>query len=200
MRHGNAVTSSTLSADPPPNETIDVFYIKNTDRHTHVCQSQQLANHTAVLFLLATVNEVPLCPSGDCVPSSFHMYILKIQQTDFHIPFISTVPQTNRPFIHSLICIVDQYLGGSSPLCALTSILISGYVRQTLRWSRGSVLAFSTQVRGFKPGRSRRIFSSEKILSTPSFGGEVKPSVPCRRFAACKRSLNVAWKSTFRQN
>ena len=31
----------------------------------------------------------------------------------------------------------------------------------------------------------------EKILSTPSFGGEVKPSVPCRRFAACKRSLNL---------
>ena len=59
--------------------------------------------------------------------------------------------------------------------------------------SRGSVLAFSTQVRGFKPGRSRRIFKGEKILSTPSFGGEVKPSVPCRRFAACKRSLN-AWK------
>jgi hypothetical protein len=29
----------------------------------------------------------------------------------------------------------------------------------------------------------------EKILSTPSFGGEVKPSVPCRRSAACKRSL-----------
>jgi hypothetical protein len=34
----------------------------------------------------------------------------------------------------------------------------------------------------------------------PPFGGEVKPSVPCRRFAACKRSLNVTWKSTFRQN
>jgi len=25
----------------------------------------------------------------------------------------------------------------------------------------------------------------------PSFGGEVKPSVPCHRFAACKRSLNL---------
>ena len=25
----------------------------------------------------------------------------------------------------------------------------------------------------------------------PSFGGEVKPSVPCRRFAACKTSLNL---------
>ena len=50
-------------------------------------------------------------------------------------------------------------------------------------------------VRGFKPGRSRRIFHGEKILSTPSFGGEVKPSVPCRRFTACKRFLNATWKS-----
>ena len=30
-----------------------------------------------------------------------------------------------------------------------------------LRWSRGSVLAFGTQIRGFKPGRSRRIFQGE---------------------------------------
>ena len=63
-----------------------------------------------------------------------------------------------------------------------------------LRWSRGSVLAFGTQVRGFKPGRSRRIFKGEKIPSTPSFGGEVKPSVPRRRFAACKRSLK--WRGS----
>ena len=35
---------------------------------------------------------------------------------------------------------------------------------------------------------------TEKILSTSSFGGEVKPSVPCLRFTACKRSLNVTWK------
>jgi hypothetical protein len=54
----------------------------------------------------------------------------------------------------------------------------------------GSLLAFSTQVRGFKPSRSRGIFKGKKILSTPSFRGEVKPSVPCRRFATCKRSLN----------
>ena len=63
-------------------------------------------------------------------------------------------------------------------------------MQKRLRWSRGNVLAFSTQVRGFKPGRSRRNFKGEKILSKPSFGGEVKPSVPCRRLAACKRSLN----------
>jgi hypothetical protein len=63
-----------------------------------------------------------------------------------------------------------------------------------------SVLASGTQVRGFKPGRSRRIFKNGKILSTPSFGREVKPWFPCRRFAACIRSLNVPWKSAFRQN
>ena len=34
-------------------------------------------------------------------------------------------------------------------------------------------------------------FLGEKILSIPSFGGEVKPSVPCCGFVACKRSLNL---------
>jgi hypothetical protein len=33
---------------------------------------------------------------------------------------------------------------------------------------------FVTKVRGFKPDRTRRIFQGEKILSTPSFGREVK--------------------------
>jgi hypothetical protein len=74
------------------------------------------------------------------------------------------------------------------------------FPQQILRWSRGCVFASSTEVRGFKPGRSRRIFQGEKIPSTPSFGGEVKPAVPCRRFTACKRSLNVTWKAAFSQN
>jgi hypothetical protein len=39
------------------------------------------------------------------------------------------------------------------------------------------MLTFGTQVRGYEPGRNRRIFQGEKILSMPSFGGEVKPSV-----------------------
>ena len=38
------------------------------------------------------------------------------------------------------------------------------YIYNLLRWSRGSVLAFGSQVRGFKPGRSRRNFKGEKIL------------------------------------
>jgi hypothetical protein len=66
-----------------------------------------------------------------------------------------------------------------------------------LRWSRGCVLASSNQFRGFKPGRSPRIFQGEKFPSMPSFGGKVKPAVPCRRFTARKRSLNVTWKSAF---
>jgi hypothetical protein len=53
------------------------------------------------------------------------------------------------------------------------------------------VLSFGTQVRGFKPGRSRRDFSGEKILSTPSFGGEVKPSVPCRALRHVKEPKSV---------
>jgi hypothetical protein len=65
-----------------------------------------------------------------------------------------------------------------------------------LRWSRGSVPTFGTQVSGFKPGRSRRICKGEKIFSTPSFGGEVKPSVPCRRFAISR----ITWKSNSRRN
>ena len=57
-----------------------------------------------------------------------------------------------------------------------------------LRLSRGTMLTFGTKVRGFKIGWSRRIFQGEKILSTPSFGREVKPFVPSRIFV-------YAWKS-----
>jgi hypothetical protein len=58
-----------------------------------------------------------------------------------------------------------------------------------------SVLASGTQDHGFQPSQSRRIFRGEKIHSMPSFGGEVKPSVPRCRFVACKRTLRYTWKS-----
>jgi hypothetical protein len=38
-------------------------------------------------------------------------------------------------------------------------------------------------------------FSGEKILSMSSFGGKVEPLVPCRSFAACKKSLQCSRKS-----
>jgi hypothetical protein len=34
----------------------------------------------------------------------------------------------------------------------------------------------------------------------PSFGGEIKPSVPCRSFAACKNPLQFLWTSHGRPN
>jgi len=45
------------------------------------------------------------------------------------------------------------------------------YIHIWLRWSRGSVLAFSTQVCGFKPGRSRRIFRAKKSSARLSSEG-----------------------------
>ena len=48
---------------------------------------------------------------------------------------------------------------------------------------------------GSNPAEVVGFFRAKKILSMPSFGGEVKPSVPCRRFTACKRSMNATWKS-----
>jgi hypothetical protein len=52
---------------------------------------------------------------------------------------------------------------------------------------------------GSSPVEAVGFLRAEKILSTPSFEREGKLWVPCRRFAACKSSLNVPWKSPFRQ-
>ena len=43
-------------------------------------------------------------------------------------------------------------------------------------------------------------FLGQKNPQQRSFGGEVKPSVPCRRFAACKRSLNLRGSRNLVQN
>jgi hypothetical protein len=55
----------------------------------------------------------------------------------------------------------------------MASVWIDIKTRVTPLTASGSVLAFGTQVRGFKPGQSRRVFKGETILSTPFFGGEV---------------------------
>jgi hypothetical protein len=60
-------------------------------------------------------------------------------------------------------------------------------------WSSCSVLATGHKVRGSHPAEDAGFLRVIKISSTTSFGGEVKPSVPCRRFTACKRTLQ-AWK------
>jgi hypothetical protein len=44
-----------------------------------------------------------------------------------------------------------------------------------------SVLAIGPKGCGFKPGRGDGFLRAIKIRSTPSFGWEVKPEVPCRK-------------------
>jgi len=73
-------------------------------------------------------------------------------------------------------------------------------IGRRLRWSRGkcTVLWYPSSRVQTRPKSSD--FSGEKILSTPSFGGEVKPSVPCRKFTACKRTWKCRGSRHFRQN
>jgi hypothetical protein len=99
-------------------------------------------------------------------------------------------------FIHDAKCMRRTIL--SSVACLVLRYFSTYPSKSTIRGFGGlgvSALTFGTQIRGFKSGRSRGIFQGEKILSTPSFGGEVKLSVPWCRFTACKRSLNATWKS-----
>ena len=129
-------------------------------------------DHTKINALLS-MHSVSFKNFLSCFPYFFllHFFISYYISFFFFLPFLLS----SFLFVPTSLFIVSSFFQSYSKL----------------RWSRGSVLAFSTQVCGFKPGRSRRIFRAKKILSTPSFGGEVKPLVPCRRFAACKRSLNL---------
>jgi hypothetical protein len=70
-------------------------------------------------------------------------------------------------------------------------------IQRQLQWYGGSMLASGTLVRRFESSQSRWIFQGEKLLSMPSFEGEVKPLVTRRRFAACNRSLQMARNSPF---
>jgi hypothetical protein len=45
----------------------------------------------------------------------------------------------------------------------------------------GSKLTIGPKVRGFKPDRGRCTLKRDKFRTIPSFRGEVKPSVPCRK-------------------
>jgi hypothetical protein len=44
-----------------------------------------------------------------------------------------------------------------------------------------NVIATGPKGGGFKPGRGDGFLMAIKIRSTPSFGWEVKPEVPCRK-------------------
>jgi hypothetical protein len=52
-----------------------------------------------------------------------------------------------------------------------------------------SMLASGTQGSRVKTRSKPSDFSGRKNPQLPSFGGEVKLYIPCRSFAACKRTL-----------
>jgi hypothetical protein len=56
------------------------------------------------------------------------------------------------------------------------------------------VVATEPKVSGFKPGWGRWI---SKIRSTPSFGGEVKPSAPCSKILGHVKESFEVWKGYF---
>ena len=75
-------------------------------------------------------------------------------------------------FRHQQITLTAEYKSSRTYFC------------QRFRWSRGERAALWYPSSRPKPSD----FSGETILSAPSFGGEVKPSFPCRKFTACKRT------------
>jgi hypothetical protein len=59
---------------------------------------------------------------------------------------------------------------------------LASFYKSTRRYYQQVVaLVIELNVRGFKPGRGQWILMTIKIRSTTFFGGEVKPSVPCRK-------------------
>jgi hypothetical protein len=118
------------------------------------------------------------------------------------LPNMVCVPMTWRNLVLLPFCLADAF----KPLVPVYQTVWHHNLRILWSYTSGfgglgvacclSVPKFA----GSNPAKGVRIFQGEKILSTPSIGGEVKPSVPCCRFAACKRSLNETWKLTFRQN
>jgi hypothetical protein len=96
------------------------------------------------------------------------------------------ISATLQDIVMAIFCGVPPFLqenvrGGNVLKCVTTSyIAVSSVVYWVACWPLVPKIA----------GRSRR-----KIHSMPSFGGEVKPSVPCRIFAACKRTPPFTWKS-----
>jgi len=69
-----------------------------------------------------------------------------------------------------------------------------------LRWSRGERAGLWYPSLRVQTQPKPSDFSGEKILSAPSFRREVKPSVQCRKFTACKRTQKWRGSRHFWQN
>ena len=119
-------------------------------------------------FLLSFGSSSPCCPSSQAVRA-----VLRVKQSvlsfESSIPYCpsSQAVRTRLPISQSVVFSdyllpMMQALRSFKRLVAVFQLTQSNISEERLRWSRGSLLAFGTQVRGFKPGRSRRIFRAKK--------------------------------------
>jgi hypothetical protein len=138
---------------------------------------QQMGSLKITNLMIASIAWIHLLLSASWIQFWFVSFVLKY--LNFTIVLTHLI---NCPIVSSFTEAVIRNLFWNSH--KLTIYKLSGFSGLGV-----SVLASGTQVRGFKPSRRRRIFKGGKILSTPSFRREVKPWVPCCRFAARKRSL-----------
>ena len=89
-------------------------------------------------------------------------------------------------------------------VCCLQHYVFNFYavitLLQWLRLSRGERAGLWCTSSRVQTRQKPSDFSGEKILSASSFGGKVKPSAPCRKFTACKRTQKWRGNRHFRQN
>ena len=105
------------------------------------------------------------------------------------------------PFVYTLfyfVAILGLIRRTSDCLKAL-GIMVLVRISTRLRWSRGERAGLWYPSSRVQTRPKPSDFLGEKILSAPSFGGEVKPSVPCK-FTACKRTQKWRGSRHFRQN
>ena len=99
-----------------------------------------------------------LYPSVDAVSSHYrlwHLFALRVLQLLRHHSY-------RRSNVHCSLFRVMRPLTFLYTNMYIPKKLEVIHKVHRLRWSRGSVLTFSTQVCGFKPGRSLRIFRAKK--------------------------------------
>jgi hypothetical protein len=88
-------------------------------------------------------------------------------------------------------------LPGSRSIPAMHKYCIDGRV-DVLGHLVVTVLVIGPKVRGIKPGPGRCIFSRViEIRRTTSFGGEVKPSAPCRKILRHVKDPCGVWEKYF---
>ena len=101
---------------------------------------------------------------------SFHLWGRKASLLTHTVPHPNHHCQNFRPHFEAWFYCVKKMPYSHICVHILANLCMCIYVNGFV-WSRGSVLACGTQVHGFKPGRSRRIFRAKKSSSRlPSEG------------------------------